>query len=42
MTPNHNPSNRLLAAIPKQDSQKLSETMETIPFVCGEPFYETG
>ncbi len=42
MTPNHNPSNRLLAAIPKAEFQILSAKMETIPLAFGEPIYEAG
>jgi len=42
MTSNHNPSNRLLAAIPKAEFQVLSAKMETIPLVFGEPIYEAG
>ena len=42
MTPNHNPSNRLLAAIPKAEFKTLSASMETLPLAFGEPIYEPG
>jgi CRP-like cAMP-binding protein len=42
MSPNQNPSNRLLAALPKSEFKILSGKMDTVPLVFGEPIYEAG
>jgi CRP-like cAMP-binding protein len=42
MTPNSNPTNRLLAAIPKTELKILSAKMETVELVFGEPIYAAG